>query len=1095
MVTVCPNPHVPTDAGLMERLLGEMRQYRGKHGIYAAEMLETARLLLKQSVWHPRQAEAVSYCIRQAVLEIFGDTRDYPERLENVVERAVAAKKNIQGVDIGEEDLQDLFKVVDELQDRVCSPKPEARLKEIFRKDSWIEPKDGPHPLILDYRRIKGKSDELLHHVSETRTAAGKVCNHYKEVVDTLALIFLPTERLARIERLAKLPAPQNSDLDKLRRIMKNAYGFDYFANKVNSPVWFDLMDSDMLKSPSGNPPWLLRSLAWHLKDEHVGAFVDMLDKYFDRWVSDETSLGELGFVGYMLGDNGLSWLVKTLQASKEVRVKRDEKVKARLDADRPDPELIEEIERMNDSIWYLDNYIRRAFLKVKQPSSEFIELAEYLLSSAPIDTYYKTIAIPAKLVEAMDSSFSIPTIKILAKVLGMQRNLNWATSRPTSVARMGPDSPHGIYNEVYNLYGALRNAGDLGISTPKLVGALDTLPDAIRSRFVAWLYSRADDIDRSELADFVVGSCSSRPPADDDDLLLDRLERDGGIGNDLAARIRSIIGKAPEPAKMVGHPSQWSLDAEKRRCIMWARTMSPRIELPDEWKPCLDIVDGIYEAGRGSDGGQSPKVYETRDDTTLLDRYGTDVPLEMATKIATEEPATGGLLNLMYGRSPVSDLETAVRNNVSGWVEDPVAIIRALYRPEYVAGYLRGLSGAKDALVSHADQIIFTVKFARDLQWDGGASSSTTFYHDYELTSVDMVGMMLIKKIIKNDIGLGKDSRAHVWSVVIDAIICPDLKTDAQPDFSTHFDTLYYKPHVQAVYTMLELIRYTRQNDMEIPEGALIRLAKTMRLTGQHGVDYHLCVGSEAGFIRQMMPEWFEQNEQYLFGSAASAELGRVALDTYLTLCQPDAFILEKYRDMVLDAVKRDVHNALRYTLCCMLHGTCGYDPKYVSKSLMRIGPKYVSKTGWHMPKLLPEGVDADHVRRGIAFWDSVLRHSPKPKPEALTGFGWWADVPGIDQEQWEEMMMRTCKMAEKMEWSQRVAERISASQTMTDTGWQILARLFSIDIGDDKEEVAEYSMEALRKTMNATDSPESRSHLCEVLVNHGVPDAAKYR
>ena len=1094
MVVMCPNPRAPTDAGLIGRLLGEMRQYRGKHGIYAAEMLETARLLREQSVWHPRQAEAVSYCIRQAVVEIFGDTRDYTEPLENVVERAVAAKKNIQGVDIGEEDLQDIFKVVDELQERVCSPKPEARLKEIFRKDSWIEPEDGPHPLILDYRRIKVRSDKLLHHVSETPTDAGKVRDLYGEVVDTLALIFLPTERLTRIERLAELPAPQNSDLDELKRIMKNKYGFYYFASKMNSPVWFDLMDPDMLKSPSGNPPWLLRSLAGHLKDEHIGAFVDMLDKYFDRWVLDDVSLGELGFVGYMLGDNGLSWLVKTLQASKEVRTKRDEKVKARLDTDRPDPELIEEIERMNNSIWRLDNYILHAFLKIERPSSEFIELAEYLLSSAPVNTYYKTIAIPAKLVDTMDSSFSIQTIKILAKVLGTQRNLNWATSRPTSVARMKQNSPHKISNAVDGLHGALKKAGDLGIPTPKLVGALDTLPDTIKPRFVAWLYSRADDIGPSELADFVVDGCSSRPPTDDDDLLLDRLERDGSIGDGLAAQIRGIIGKAPEPAKMVGHPIQWNIDTEKLRRIMWARTMSSRIELPDEWKPCLDIMDGIYEAGRGSDGEQSQKALKTQDGTTLLGRYGTDVPLEAAAKIAAEEPVAGGLLNLMYGHSPVSDLETAVKNNVSGWVEDPVAIMQALHRPEYVAGYLRGLSGAEDALVSHADQIIFAVKFARDIRWNGGASSSTTFYHDYELTSVDMVGMMLIKKIIKNDIKLSKDSLAHVRSVVVDDIICPDLKTDAQPDFSTHFNTLYYKPHVQAVYTVLELIRYTRQNDMDIPGEALVRLAKTMRLTGQHGVDYHLCVGSEAGFIRQMVPEWFEQNEQYLFGSAASAELGRVALDTYLTEGQPDAFILEKYRDTVLDAVKRD-DNALHYTLYCMLHGMRGYDPKYVSKSLMKIGPKFVSKTGWHMSKLLPEGVDADHVRRGIAFWDSVLKHNPKPKPEALTGFGWWADVPGIDQEQWEEMMMRTCKMVEKMEWSQRVAARISTSQTMTDTGWQILARLFSIDIGYEKEEVAEYSMEALRKTVDATGSSESRSHLCEVLVNHGVPDAAKYR
>lgn len=242
---------------------------------------------------------------------------------------------------------------------------------------------------------------------------------------------------------------------------------------------------------------------------------------------------------------------------------------------------------------------------------------------------------------------------------------------------------------------------------------------------------------------------------------------------------------------------------------------------------------------------------------------------------------------------------------------------------------------------------------------------------------------------------------------------------------------------------------------------------------------------------MRQMVPEWFEQNKQYLFGSAASAKLGRAALDTYLTWGRPDAFVLERYRDGVLDAVKRGISNALYHTLCCMLYGTCGYDPEYVAKSLKKIVPKYISKIGWYMPKLLPKGVDAVHVQRGIAFWDSVLEHPPKPKPEMLAEFGWWADVPGIDQGRWEELMMRTCDMTEKLNWSHRVAERISSSQTITDTGWKILARLFDIDIGYDKGEVAKYSMDALRKTVGSKDVPESRSHLREVLVDHGFKDA----
>ena len=825
MIVVYPNPHIPTGTEIVERLLVEMRQYRDKYGIYAAEMLETARLLLDQPELHPRQAEAVAYYIRQAVKEIFGDTRDYPEPLPDMVERVANAKDHVEAADVVDDGaLQCLYRVVNELKDRECNPKPEIRLKELFRKSSGIEPEDGPNSLIREYRRVLTKSNTIMHHVSVTSTSIDDVRNHYEDVADVLTLIFLPTERLARIERLAELPAPQESDLDELRRIMKNAYDFDHFASKMDSPDWFDLMDPDMLKSSSGNPRWLLRSLVWYLKDEHVDAFVCMLEKHFNRWVSDDVGLGELGFVGYQLGDRGLPWLVKTLQVSKEVRMKLDEKIKTCQNANPPDPKLIEEIERMKDSIRHLDNDIQRAFLKIKQPNSEFIELAEYLLSPTPtVDTYDKTTTIPAKLVEVMNSPFSIQIIKILAKVLGTQQNLNWATSEPTSVARMNQNSPHDVDNAIYNLHGALKKASDLGISTPKLVGALDTLPNTIRSRFVAWLYSYADDIGRSELVDLIVGSCSSRHPIDDDDLLLDRLKRDGGIDNDLAERIRSIIGKAPEPAKMVGRPSKWDISRKEIRCVLWAHKMRRYIELPDEWKPCLNIMDGIYEAECDSGSWKTLGTPETQDNTALADRYNIDDPLEVATEIAAKEPTVDGFPELLRGHSPVSDLENMVRSDASKWVENPVEIIWRLHRPEYVATYFRSLAGAKEVLTPHADQIVSAVKFARMHQWDGAISGSPTFYHTSKFESVDMAGMGLIEEMVKNGVSLGKDVLVDVWTFVIDAIICPEPETDAQPDFSTRFSTLYDKPHVQAVYTMLELMRHARQNNMEIPERALV--------------------------------------------------------------------------------------------------------------------------------------------------------------------------------------------------------------------------------------------------------------------------------
>ena len=1076
-------------------MLGEMRQYRGKHGVYAAEMLETARLLLWQLEQHPRQAEAAAYCIRQAVVEIFGDTKDYGA-LRDVARSVVDAKDGMQTTDtVNEEGFLKLHLAMENLKNLLCDQKPETRLKKIFTKSSGTEPVDGPHSFIREYRRTSNKSSRLMHRVSKTRTDVSKVRDHYDKVVDVLALIFLSRVRMHRIAQLAELPAPRKSDLDKLRRTMKHAYDFQYFAKKMSSPDWFDLMDADMLKSTSGRPPWLLRSLVWYLKDAHVDAFVRMLENNFDRWTSDDAGLGELGFVGYRLGDDGLPWLIKTLQASKRVRIERVEKMKTCPDASRTGPELSEEIGRTGGSIRHLDDCARRAFLKMNQPNSEFIELAEHLLSpDSTINDYNKTDTIPAKLVEAMDQKFAIRIVKILVReFLAKLGRYRYRIPRLGSLNGPGRNHLFGIDSLVASLQGALVKAGDLGIPTPNLIMELGSLSEAVRPRFEAWLYSRVDDVDFAEVVHYIIDSCNNRRPNDEDGLLLAKLKQDGRI-QDISGQITSLLGRAPDTRKMSGDPRQWEISRDEVRHIRWASTMRPWVELPDEWKSCLDIVDGSHDAERDTGSGHAQKASGGQDETALPEGLDADDALEVAAKIASVNPSIDTFPELAGRQSLASYLETTVRRNTLRWAENPVGIIRALRHPEYVVSYFRGLTNTNADLAPYAARIVSAVKSARTLQWDDGASGSSIFYYDGTFLNVDMAGMGLIEKMIKGNIILGKDSLADVWSVVGEAVVLPDPETVAQPDYSIEYlHTVHDLPHVRAVHTLFEMFRYAKRNNTDVPNMILTRLAEAVRLTGQHGVDYRACIGPQANFMYVVAPEWFERNEQYLFGSAASTELGRVALDMCMIRYKPDAFILAKYQDGVLNAVKRSIPGALHHLLYGLLWGMSGYDPKHIAKKLMNIGPEYVSKAGgWDMYNLLREGAGAEHVQRAVDFWDSVLEQSPKP--EALVGFGWYASVPGIAQERWEELMMRTCEMVEKLDWSQEVAERISTSETITDAGWRILTRLLSIDLGHEGEEVANHAMDALRRTAGIVDAPESRSRLRDALWDHGFHDAAEF-
>ncbi|MYG32494.1 MAG: hypothetical protein F4202_00580 [Cenarchaeum sp. SB0677_bin_16] len=706
--------------------------------------------------------------------------------------------------------------------------------------------------------------------------------------------------------------------------------------------------------------------------------------------------------------------------------------------------------------------------------------------SDSTVERYYKTNMIPAKLVECMDRASAIRIVKILVRELRAELGNGQSRIRQLGLID-GPnyDRLDGTESLTASLCRALVKTRDLGEPTSKLINMLDALPSKDRTRFEAWMYSRADDINISEIVSYIEHSCNTRHPNNEDSLLLDRLKRDGHT-QDISGQAGSLLGRVPDTKKMSGHPYQWSISMEERWHIFWARTMHPYFGLPDEWKSCLDIVDSLYKAEHDTGSGQVSETSGGGNDSIIPYISSIDDPLDAADKITAVDPNTGGFLELMSNHSPISDLGNAVKDNALKWVEDPVGIIRKLQRPEYVAAYLRGLANTKEDLAPYADRIITAVKIARTL-WGDSSPDSPTFNRVGERTSVNAVGIKLIQKMVKGGVNLGKDSLADVWSILSDAIILPDPDKCDPPDYSIKYlYTVLDLPHFQAVCILVEVIRYAKLNNIEVPEIVLAKLTEALRLTDQYSVDYHACIGPQAHLMYAVEPEWFEKNEKYLFGSATSTELSRVAINACLMLYKPNVFILERYRDMVVDAVERDVPDALPHLLFGMLSGIRGYDPEYIAKYFMKVKPEYISKAGgWDMFNLLRKGAGAELVLRAVDFWDSVLKLSPKP--EVLVGFGWYAGVPGIDQERWEELMLRTCKKVKNLDGAHKVAECISTSQTITDTGWKILAQLFSIDIGHSKEGVARHTMNALRRTAGIADAPESRSHLREVLLDRG--------
>lgn len=1086
------NSNIPMDgASIKNQLFEKIRQERGDVGWYAVDMLENAELLLGQAEQYPRQAETAAYCIRQAVVEIFRDEKDSREKLA-ALKALLGAIRNLDADDgqQTEQHIKNVLNAADYYKHLEVEPKYRARLMQIFRRESGIEPTPGDHSLPDAYQRLAKKLNEgPVHEVTRESAGCNAVRKLYYRSIDILTMIFLPHVRLQEIANLARIRDPQKSDARRLEEITVNAYGFDHFASGMVSQDWFDLIDPAMLKPASDGQPWPLRSLAIHLKDEHADKFAQFITENFNLFAAEDAGPAELGFAGQKLGENGLPLLVKALQKGESVRQRRTKELAESPEAKSSDP-MRDEAQRRLTLIDRLENDALQAYQKADPTNPKLAELAYHLMAPhAELHKYYKIYAIPRKLIEGMDSSSAGEIVDVL-----IYRVRDWLKKellyirRLDSVADINQDSNVGMNSMVAILCKALAGARDLGQPTTELVEMLSALPGGIKHRLIAWLYSGADDVGHSEPVDFIVKGCGSRNPTGDDELLLARLERHGHLDRDAVARLCDIIREAPHPEKMRGHPLQWSLDKDESRRILWAYMLHRRIKLPDGWGPCMDILD--------------PYLAEEREsaDRRLSDtRAAQERPAEP--EISEDEDPHAKAMAAWYARTlglqgcrTPSDLKQelakAIERDAPKWAESYADTIQILHFPEYVAHYFSRLADSMEQLGAQARHLISAVRLARTRPHDAPILNSPQFpyYGDWE--GVDMAGIELIKSMIKY-IRLDDDALGELWDLLCDVITdgTGESSNDSQEDL---INAAYRKPHTYALAVLLRLIDYAARVKKDVPERVLETLAGLVRLPGRDGEERRVFLGRWARELRAAQPSWFERHEPLLFGDGVSEELGRTALDMHISLGGWDFAVLEKYRNGVLDAVKRDVPRAMNCLLYCIFEGIKGYAPKSVAEYLMDMGPERVSEAGWQSAKLLESDANADHIRRGTLFWEAAL--DLNAGPTTLAGFGLWAIVRYMDQNKWEGLALRTCGLAGgKLECGSKVAERIISPQEVTEVGFQILEQLMRADLGYETHMAAKHTLAALRASKDRVGTREAWTRLRDTMIRLGYNEAAE--
>lgn len=1047
--------HIRSDNNSAQsQLFNKIKQEFGKHGDYVCAMLETAECLLKQRKPAPMQGLAAIYCVRQAMVEIFKNTSNTSSRWKDISRQVVCAKHNIVvPKNPDEEELLMLYKTIDRLNEvHSNNTIHQKRLEAFVRKRTGRDPLDGDNSLLDEYQHMIDELNNLIHDIpAEVLDSMGDADSQYRRAIDMLSRMLLPTERLEEIIRLAKLPDPQDSDARRLKECLMSLNDFTWFAENIRSPAWFKVMGPDLLNPPPDTWAWLIPHIANHLKHEHVDAFVCMIEEHWDEWTKNNAGVEGLTRATFRLGERGFPFLVRLL---------------------RENPEA--------GSVHTL-GFMACQCMDPTNPL--IVDLADLLLNhfmfATPGNNY-----ILAKLVEGMDLTSSEKRIKILIRKRTREKS----------------DHHHAFNGGIANvnrklsyedtltafLCDALTKGRDLGNPTQTLVKWLAPLPAYMKTRFEAWLYLGANDIDCSCLTDFVVNGCRNRIPTSDDVALLDRLMHDCDMKT-VTQALADVIGTAPKSDDLEDIMRLENRLEDKWR-VEWAVEIGNHIELSG-WENILNIL-GKQDRNHASmeyGGFIRPTSVFTQEE------FDSEDPYDLAAKISSWRPVSKDILNPPSAYGIRNHLEDAVKRNPDRWVTDPLRMIKTLKHPTYVAGYFQGLISAGNALNMHADSLIQAVRLASTHPWQIVPLDFSLFEYDNIWQNTDIAGIDLIRSLFENDLDMSDEGLSTAWEIVGLAVsgskhgIVENMPAGAaQTTYPKDpLSDAINEPHTRAMSTMLYMIQYTKNKKRDLPEKILEMLTDVLRLGGRDGAMYRAIIASNARRLHSCLPDWFEQNERLLFGDGAPENLAQLTLDMHLMWEFPDKDVLKKYGNRVADAVRRNVENAMDCLMIGMLLQIDGYDPRSLAKILADMGPEHVSLAGERVAWMLQNEIDVDFTQQGVEFWTNVLELSCKPS--AFTGYGRYAIVLALEQNQWENLT-RSTLVKGRLAWADEVARRIDSTDTITKTGLEILTMMIQSDLDPLEESLAvEHILSVLSKSKGDERTQSSWEHLRDRMLDKG--------
>lgn len=1052
-------------------ILNRLTKDFGDRGARAAQFLKTAETLVQTPSSAPRIGEAVAYCIRESLVEIPRAANIEEGEWKRLSRYVVDARtrfdlsRGLSGMD-EQQALQDLLRSIDDLaafhkQDNIHL----SGLREIIKSRTGVDPLEHNANALNEYQKLINHVNGIVHApASNTPISIEAAGACLQRAIDVLSKLFLVDSRIGRIQDLSSLETPTEFDVQDLSSILITPHDLRLFASFVTSPIWLDLMlDNGLIEPPDDlNQVWCLPVMISRLKIDHGESIEPWLQKAWSRWSSTEKGLIAVATAAHEAGIPGRNILLQCLRR-------------------RPDLPQICFV-----AGWEFDDM---------DPSDPYVyEFANILLNPTVDYDQYGKERILEKLVTGMDSINGLDRIRLLSYKLSGQIEIESFFYLEETISIADPNIH--FLNEMIRtltvaLINALRKATEIQTPTRDLLRTVDGLPLEIKSHLQAWIRSVSIDNDCQDDVEFIEKGIRERRPTTDDLLLIDViLEK---CGSTLGVELwRSALGIPPDPVALGTLLGQPPVPEDIVRRWFWS------VILPEEatyaWTTAKNILNSAL--------GETERTYFLRPSNRVTTFSGPNSPFtdgdlesksptEVAALIAAWKPTPDDSWNLLSARGIGRQLEALVKKNPRIWADSPVDLVARLRHPTYIAHYFAGLKDDPEALSEVANEVIDSIGFARTYPWPVESLGRDDFEADADWNSTDRSGVDLIKSLANKHIPLTEPASKRAWDIVLESARNKGESSHILGDETDPLHAAINRSCTQALDAILALIEYERRRSGVIPPEALVVLTESLMIEGRDGIEHRAILSSRIPFLRFTLPDWFESNSELLMGREAPPGLAQETIDLWLKWGSPDEWMLTRYRTQILDSVKRGSSRALEGFLQGMFWSIPEYDVASCVKDLVSLGPKNLSMCGESVARMVSsERTPPELVLVGINLWEEVLRASPGK--ESLRGFGWWAEVPTINSDQWESLTLETCNQTDgDIEWARAVAKRASnnpkSEKALKILGYLVLAPLERRDA----RRVAEYALEALAESSTDPVFSEVKDELRRALLERGYFEA----